>query len=492
MGGLVPLLVLGASLAGPLSGVVSASGAQGAPSFVRGTADASADTVGLKLVLGNAGVGFTLGRSLSAYQESFASADGRALDLEALPTLFGPASGCPGSRPLLPAGVLPPVTSVESTQADAGTPRPTTVFYPVLQGDGPAPNVAGVQDATATSQPSSTATTTNPTQDLGILTLENPRTETDTRLRGRVREATATVTADSLSIFGGLIRLVRPTWSATARSGDEQVTEGSFTFQSATLLGLPRGPGDARADLVNFAGSFSQLLGLLGARVDLPRVTVEDGSVKVSPLVFSFENLPLGRVVIGPLLDFFASSIDAFYKDLRASGCNGKSQAQLLQLLQGFLAGNGSLKLSLGGVAATTDDTYFPPLDNGAPTTAAPAPTAVAAPTAAAPAAIPAPPASVLGDRVDAGPAAPVATDPPIAGGGDGPETAAAPAAEPSTGSERGPTTAAAARPAAATRPSGGRGGTAATIGVVGLLAVVGMALADRRRILSGRRVIED
>ena len=112
------------------------------PGFVAGEAPASADTMGLKLALGNANIGFTLGRGIAHYQEKSANADGRAIDLEALPTLFGEVGACEGSIPFLPDAALPPETSIESEMAGADASHRTEAFFPEVP-EGPVDAVGG-------------------------------------------------------------------------------------------------------------------------------------------------------------------------------------------------------------------------------------------------------------------------------------------------------------------------------------------------------------
>ena len=469
--------------------------------FVPGAAAARADTIKVAAQVGGIDIGLSLGRSLANYQGSFAVGEGRALDLEALPFLIGEATACEGVVPLLPDAALPELTLVESTQDGSEESHRTETFFPEIKG-GQSDDSAGWQDASSSDQPWATASTETPTQWMGLFDLHNPTTEVTAQLIDGVREATATMTADSLSIFNGLITLQGLRWEATVKSGGETVTDGSFSVRSGTLFGLHRTPEQAIADVATFGDVFAQIFGFLGAAIDMPEVIVEDQRVEVTPLVFRFTDLPIGRHLVGPLLDLFSGSVDEFYEDLRASGCEGESIAQIVELAEGVLRGNGSIVLPIGGVLVSTDDTYVEPLvlDFGipAPESAPAEPVVSAPPPAIADVALFAPEPLAFETSFDLG------TDfsgPDLGVGGPTPTPIEAPAALPPTTAppppEREESATGADTPivqaSAARTIDGSRGGVATTIGALTVLAALLMALGDRSVMTRGRRrVIPD
>jgi hypothetical protein len=451
------------------------------PAFVRGEASASADTIALRMQLGTLSVGYTLGRSIAHYQEGDASGEGRALDLEALPTLFGEVAACPGVVPELPKEALPPVTLAESGQPGATDSHLTQAYFPELQ-HGPSALLAGSQDAKATIQPSSWATTSTPIEDIGIFSVWGGRTTSTTQLNGHVREAVATTEADAIGFFGNILVLEHPKWTATAHSGDQTDVTGSFTVDGGRMFGIERTPDQIKGDLAWLADAASQLFSIVGFHLDMPQVNVTGKQVEVTPLTVRLADLPIGQQLIGPLFQLFKAQMETYYDQLRASGCEGQSEAQILRLLQGVISGTGTVALPIGGVTATTDDTYYPPAvippppppDQGAAQvadatqtvtsdTAAPQPVDTVAPTTTFE-----PPTTEPVDTV------PVDTLPidPI-------KNTAAPAKVKNQEVADAPRV----------RARGGdTGGVAALVGLLGVVAAIVLALADRWWIVRGRR----
>ncbi len=338
-----------------------------AEDFVPGAASARADTLKVAAQVGGIDVGLSIGRSVASYRGSFAAGEGRALDLEALPFLIGETTACEGVTPLLPDAALPEKTLIESTQDGSKGSHRTQTYFPEVKG-GPSTTPAGWQETRVpriSRGPTRRPRIRRSGWGCSRCTIPPPRSRRSWWMR--VREAKATMTADQISILNGLITLNNVRFEAVARSGAEDVTEGSFTVESGRLFGLYRTPEQSKADLAQFGKLFSDALGILGAAVDLPEVVIDGPRVEVTPLVFRFTDMPLGKQLIGPLLDVFSDSVDKFYSDLQASGCEGQSNVQLLQLAEDLLRGNGSIVIPIGGVLVSTDDTYVEPFDLGAP-----------------------------------------------------------------------------------------------------------------------------
>ncbi len=363
------LAVAGAALL-----LASLAGPSAAAGFNAGDAQASADTFALNIKAANATIGFTYGRSIAQYRDRTGSAEGRALDLGALPTLFG-GEQCDGSPPLLNPATLPPLTRADSAVAGSEASRRTQVFQPGIDG-GPAGDPAGFQDATATGLPSSRAITESVPTDIFLLALDGGRTEVTTRLENQVREARAVVTADQLRILGGLFTINRPRWEAVARSGATTATTGSFTFDSATLFGIPRTNAEVLADLAGFKDGIEQLLAPLGVRFEMPQVQARDGGVRVTPMAFRVENPPFGTQVLIPFLGRIDPLVQALRQAAVRDDCKNQTALTVLDVLLGVLGGSGSIEILAGGADAATNDVDY---------TVAPVPeVAVAAPAPAA------------------------------------------------------------------------------------------------------------
>jgi hypothetical protein len=349
------VIAAGALLAA--SAVLPAAGAAtpGPPvpsGFWTGEARASADTLTVGLRAANAVFGFTAGRSLAQYQDRTGSAEARALDLGALPVLFG-GDQCDGSTPLLSAATLPPSTRADSGVAGSDASRRTEVRTPGIAG-GPVGDRVGVQDATATPRPSSKAVTESAPLDVFLVALDGARTEVSTKLEGRVREARAVVTARQLRILGGLFTFENPRWEALTRSGDRNHGGGAFLFDRATVLGVPRTAGEVLADLSSFKRGLEQLLAPFGVVVDLPRVEPIDGGLRVTPMGFRVQNPPFGAEVLVPFLGRIDPLVQALREQAVRIDCRNILTLTVVDVLLGVVAGAGSAEVLAGGVEVST------------------------------------------------------------------------------------------------------------------------------------------
>ncbi len=355
-------------------------GSAASDGFRTGDAQASADTFSLNLKAANATIGFTYGRSLAGYQDRTGTAEARALDMGVLPVLFS-GEQCDGTPGILSADTLPPVTRADSSEQGADASRRTQAFQPGIDG-GPVGPSAGFQDATATPLPSSWARTESAPADIGLIAIDGGRTEVTTQLKDQVREAHAVSEADQLRVLGGLFTFNQPRWEATAQSGARTSASGSFTFASASVLGIPRSPTDALADLAGFKAGLEQLLSPLGVVLDLPQVQVSDNGVKVTPMGFRIVNPPFGSQVVLPFLGQVESQIQQWRKDLLAADCKNATVLTIVDVLLGVMGGSGSVEALAGGVDVATFDTDYsiPPVQTvpeTTPDTVAPVPEVV-------------------------------------------------------------------------------------------------------------------
>ena len=352
------------------------------PDFVPGEAKGSTTFFDAKVQITGAvgsgrglGIGFGSGRALAEYHDQSSVSEGRALDYSLLTQLNPqPTVECPDIIPLFANSTLPPLTRAESSNPNSATSQQIDVNYAGFPTMGAK---FGTQDAIATPQPMAKALTDAPIVDAGLLTMYAPHAEATTRLSGHTREAVAIVSAQSLSILGGAMVLNDPKWIAIARSGDTLTADARFTYSSATILGIQRGPGTNADDLNAFKGCVEGFFGFLGLKLILPAATVTDGGdggpprVAISPMTVAIENMPLGLNLVGPLLRFLSPQLDAALADYLAQKCSNKSYELLADVFRGFLSGTGAVGLSVGGASAMTDDTYFPPVSFDLPVAAA-------------------------------------------------------------------------------------------------------------------------
>ncbi len=447
------------------------------PDFVRGGASAQADTLGLNIVTSGATVGLTLGRSLARYRDRTATAEGRALDLGALTVLFGELSKCDAEKPLLPKEVLPPITAADSSEPGSDQSRRAQAFFPGLRGV-PNNQPAGWQDAIATKQPASRASTETVYQDISFFSLTNARTETTAQLQGQLREARAVVTADELQMLNGMFRFVKPRWEAVARSGSTEQLDGGFSFEMAYVFGIPRTPAQIMADLWSFAQGLSGALNGLGVHIDLPQVVKEGRTVRVTPMAFRITDPPMGAAALRPFFDNIKPLYDVMAETLLEQDCKQQSTLQLADVVIQVLKGSGSIVIPVGGVEATTDDRWYPPSVINTPPVELPEEAPVDVPPSSEVSNIPfddfdtgtytdsyvPPPVDTEIPEVDvAGETEEI--EPPADDGSD--EKAAAPdALPPATISSR--------------FEDGTKGGTATVVGIVALVLVLALAGGDR------------
>lgn len=347
-------------------------GNAGSDGFHTGDAQASADTFSLNLKAANATIGFTYGRALASYQDRTGTSEGRALDLGALPALFA-MEQCDGSPGILSYDTLPKLTRADSSEADANASRRIQVFVPGVDG-GPVGDPVGFQDAKATPMPSSWASTESVPADIGLIAVDGGKTEVTSKLDGQLREAHAVSTATQVRVVGGLFTFNDVRWEATAQSGSRTTATGSFTFGSATVLGIPRSPADALADFEGFKYGLEQLLAPLGVVLELPKVEVRDDGVKVTPMGFRIANPPLGSDVIMPFLGQIDDQVKQWREDLLKQDCKNANVLTVVDILLGVFGGSGTVEALVGGVDVSTHDTDYsiPPI--------APLPEPVAAP----------------------------------------------------------------------------------------------------------------
>lgn len=377
--------VLAATLTTAVAGGTGAGAQGGQGAFRNGEAEASADTFTLNIKTSNANIGFTYGRTLVNYRDTTGTAEARALDLGILPTLFG-VEQCDGSPPTWNVDTLPGAARVDSTEAGAERSRRSEARIPGI-GSRPAGPIAGWQDAVATRTPSATGTTESVDADVFLLALKGGRTESRASLTNGVREAHAVSTADELKVFGGLFTFRKPRWEAVARSGATTTTTGSFTFERATVLGIPRTPDEALRDFNEFRKGLEDLLRPLGVTLRLPAVIVEDGRVRVTPMEFRIDDPPWGAQVIAPFLGNIQPLREVLNQQLLDEDCKNASTLLLLDVILGILAGSGAVEISAGGVDVFTADTDFssPPLTDFPVDSVTPAVTAPPAPPVEAP-----------------------------------------------------------------------------------------------------------
>lgn len=487
----------------PTLGADDLGAAQAGLNEPRGFIPGEARSVAKSFVLGLSPGGgkpleVTLGGSTARYQNRTANAEGAALNLGLLEIFLGESAQCNDRPPIIPADQLPPVTTGDSRRKNTVT-KPVEVRMPGSK-ELPGP-IAGTQIAAATPTPQgSSAGTTTPKQDLGLLTLTGGTTSVTTRLSGGVREASAVSTGTKLTLLGGMIVINEPRWEAIARSGGTTTADGRFTFSSASILGFTRTAESFKGDFKGFAYELSKILSSFGVHLEYPEITVEDGRVEVSPLVFGIADPPIGRGVIQPFLKLVEPMRAEAAKAAIDKDCNNEAVLQVLDLALGVLSGSGTINLSVGGVEVMTAATEFPEpeplvLPTTAPTPDTTQPAIVASESEFAPEEFVATDDVVIDDMTyDDGPTLDeeytVSDDTIPSDFDDAPTNVASEAPAPT---ERSSLAALPPIDSVSSRfEPGSKGGTAALVGGLSILGLLVMALADRLVMSRSDRKIPD
>lgn len=373
-------LVVGGTVSSTFAGAQTNTPSNIAPydanNFHNGEASASGETFRFNITQGNADIGLSYGSVMSGYRDITGRSNANALDLGVFPTLFG-VEQCDGSPPILNPSTFPPKTVANSNEAGSEIAKPAEAFMPGY-GQEPHGDRVGSQVATATKQPSSMASTASEDADMFFVGIIGGKSEATASLKDHVREARAVVTAKQLKILGGLITFENPKWEAVAKSGRVTDVSGSFTFSGATTFGIPRTAEEVLMDLNELKYNIEQILGPLGAKLELPTVIVTDNKVKVTPMSFKLKDPPFGAELIKPFLQNIQPLREQYVNDQLAADCKSETDLMMADIVLGILSGSGSAEIHTGGAEAWTDDTDFsvppvaelPPLAAQTPTPA--------------------------------------------------------------------------------------------------------------------------
>jgi hypothetical protein len=332
------------------------AGADG-DAVVKGAANATATTISLQITAGSTGLGFTLGKSKADYRDISAGAQGLALDMGLLEPILG-LPQCNGEfPPLLNTETLPPKTVVDSFTEGSEDPHVLEVRMPGT-GKAPAGALVGTQDARADEKPWSQALTTTVATDASLVGVFGGHTESTVEFVDGTRVAHAISAANQVRIMGGMITFFKPRWEATAKSGNEGVSNATFTFDRATVFGVPRSAAQIMADLTNFKYVIEKLLGALGVVFQIPEARpTPDGGIEITPMGFLIKDPPIGRQLIVPFLD--SDAITQIEQTQIAEDCRKETDWTLIGVLKQALGGEGHIQLLVGGATAMTDATDY-------------------------------------------------------------------------------------------------------------------------------------
>src|SRR5688572_29839455 len=419
----------------------------------------------------------TIGLSLADYVGTLGRGESRTADFAALD----------GSVPEEFKAEMPTVRA-ESTDEDAGTPH--TASFAGTPPESPIKAGGSSQSATATKDPRGTSSYTLGAYGVpGVFEVGSSTADASAAVvGGKTREALGVSRISSIKLGGGVVTLNGLTWEAIQRTGEGAVTSADFRVDSVTFLGgtsgglvpvplpprtlpVPGGGSDFEAVLPQINAALKPT----GLIVSAPSKSTAGGLARVGPLAIQIADSDVGRTALGPILGAVQPLRDPITGALiEGSGGELSSAVLLADVAIGVFSGAGRNDIEFGGASAFTEgqvfDSPFGAFDFGSFTLPESSDASFS-----------------LGSDEST-----LATEPSIGGtslgatsatgavgtvgsGGTRPAAATAPGA----GGERQTAT-----PLASARSvAGKRGGAAALIGLAGLLAALGVASMDYRRI---------
>ena len=389
------------ALAITLTTTHSSVAAEGSP-FRNGKAKAVATVFGFAPGVGNLSLGITSGTAVAEVTNKLAQAQSKVLDLGLIGTSLT-AQQCDGSPGPVRQDQLPVPVSADNRTGGASASQDSIPLAGSALG-------GGRQEASATTDPASHASVTGVASSLGpLVSIGGGSATASTRVvDGVAREAEAVASMDI--DIAGVVQLGGLHWRAFHRTGDGPAVDGTFEIASGTAGGVPF-PTDQLAPAQE---AINAALAPSGVTVELPHVehlTSPNELLRVSPLVITLRDSPLGKTAVGPVLGLTRAQREQLFDSITAIYCQSASLLLVGDVTLDVVSGTGFMTVSLGGVEATSGDTIdgnpfgdVPPLALPAPPNGAPAPASPASGTNPAGVAAPAPATAVASPAPALGP----------------------------------------------------------------------------------------
>ena len=448
-----------------------------AEDFVLGSGNGIATGVRAGPQTGGLTVAVTFGQALADFQGRVGRASARPLDFGILETALT-APGCGGKPSSLKQSDFPQALDADSRDAASVAGKSAQ------QGgsaDGPLFGTVGRAEVQATPQPMGRALATIAAFGVeGVLAVGSGRAEVVSRIvDDKAREVVGTVDFSRLDLLGGAVRIDGLHWEARHRTGADAAAEGGFSVASLIIGGtkVPIPVGGAEAATV-LAPINALLLGT-GLTIDPPVLEVTPTAAALSPLRVRIDHSPLGQALVAPLvtaaqpirqplLDFYSGQVscESPIGSQEYPGKIGRGAVLPSDIALSALTGTGGFVIELGGVRATTEgETFTNPF---------------------------------AGSDAAGG----LGSDLGLGGGDTGSSTFApdglggVPGVTDTVGTGSGSTGGSGAAVLAgrslADSVPGAKGGAAATVGILALLAIASLAVADYLRMQRGHRVIPE
>ena len=312
--------------------------------FENGRSKAHAQVMRVAPGVGNLELAVTTGETTTEVVNSLAQALAQSTDLGLIASSLV-SETCDGREATIKEEQLPQPTQVDNRSGDQS----------VTNDDMPLAGEAlggGRETAEATKQPSSHASVSNVSTALGPLaTLSGGRSDSSTRIvDGEAREAVATASTD-LDI-AGVVSLRGLQWRAFHRTGADPAVEGGFSVEGANAGGQP-----LPTDPAPLQEALNAALAPSGVTVEMPRVehlTEPNELMRVTPMRITLRDSPLGRTVVGPVLNLTRAQREQLFNALIEAWCYMAGVLLVGEIAISPVAGTGFLVVEIGGVEATT------------------------------------------------------------------------------------------------------------------------------------------
>lgn len=313
-----------------------------------GTATATAVVGRVAPGVGQLDLAITSGIGVTKVTNQLAQATAQTADLGLIGlTLTG--EGCRGGDGTFAEEDLPQPLAVDNREGDTSLTKDEG-------GTDGAPIAAGRMEVSATADaPSARAVTTPAGFGVpGLLDVGGGRAIARTAvLPGEGREAEATVEA-SLDL-AGLLKIDGMRWDAYHRTGVAPEARGAFTLGNISSLGI----GIPATDIGAAETAINAALAPLGLSIQFPRVErLLDpiDLVRVTPLRIELRDSPLGGTVLGPVLDLTREQRSQLFETLAAQVCEAAGGLLVADVGVSIAAGSGFLTVDIGGVEAQSSD----------------------------------------------------------------------------------------------------------------------------------------
>lgn len=334
-------LALGAS--------VTAAGTAGAgtDAFTNGTATAVAQVIRVAPGVGSLQLASSMGTTVSKVTNSLAQAQAQALDTGLVGTALT-AEQCDGSPGAVKQEDLPAATQADNRN---GATTASSDEYPI----GGSSLGGGREDAQADLVPSAHAKVSEVAGIFGpVVSVSGGQSDSVSRvIAGEAREAVATVSANI--DIAGIVQLRDARWRASHRTGTEPSTGGTFSVASASAGDVPL-PIDQMTPLED---AINGVLAASGITVEFPRVehiTAPNDFVRVTPLRVTLKDSPVGKAVLGPVLNLSRQQREQMFDQVVSVFCSLAGVLLVGDIGVSIASGTGFMIVEIGGAEASSAD----------------------------------------------------------------------------------------------------------------------------------------